>query len=100
MNPAALTLTNLTGKTKSEAITILTAQSFQFKHTTTGGYETFEHPDGSIIHIRPTGEIVRTRPKILAANGKYYRRRYDQFGNQIQFVPGANTHSTGEQLSL
>lgn len=100
MNPAARTLTNLTGKTKSEAITILTAQGFQFKSSTTGGYESFDHPDGSIIHIRPSGEIVRTGPKILATNGKYYRRRYDQFGNQIQFLPGANTHTTGEQLIL
>lgn len=44
--------------------------------------------------------LLGAGPKILAATGKYYRRRYDQFGNQIQFTPGANTHSTGEQLSL
>lgn len=75
MNPAASSLPNLTGKTKSEAITILSAQSFKFKSSTTGGYETFEHPDGSIIHIRPSGEIVRTGPKILASSGKYSNRQ-------------------------
>ena len=96
MNLAAQQLANLTGKTRSEARTILTNLGFQFKTCTTGGYETYEHPDGSVIHIRPNGEIVRTGPKISGDNGKYYRRRYDQFGSQIQFVPGANTHSTGE----
>jgi|GEM_PF-4815348 len=59
-----------------------------------------EHPDGSIIHIRPNGEIVRTGPKIRDMNGKTYRRRYDQYGNKIQFISGANTHSTGENLIL
>ncbi|MBW4630987.1 MAG: PASTA domain-containing protein [Iphinoe sp. HA4291-MV1] len=96
MNLAVQQLVNLTGKTRSEARTILINQGFQFKTCTKGGYETYEHLDGSVIHIRPNGEIVRTGPKIRGNNGKYYRRRYDQFGNQIQFIPGANTHSTGE----
>jgi beta-lactam-binding protein with PASTA domain len=100
MNSAAQLLANLTGKTRSEAINILTAHGFQFKTQTIGGYENFEHPDGSIIHIRPTGEVVRTGPKIRGANGKHYRRRYNQYGEQIKFIPGANTHSTGENLSL
>ncbi|MBW4596464.1 MAG: PASTA domain-containing protein [Brasilonema angustatum HA4187-MV1] len=96
MNLAAQQLTNLTGKTRLEARTILISQGFEFKTSTTGGYETYEHPDGSVIHIRPNGEIVRSGPKIKGNNRKYYRRRYDQFGSQIQFIPGANTHSTGE----
>jgi beta-lactam-binding protein with PASTA domain len=100
MNPAAQILVNLTGKNRSEAINILAAQGFQFKTQTIGGYENFEHPDGSIIHIRPTGEIVRTGPKIRGTNGKYYRRRYNQYGEQIKFIPGDNTHNTGENLSL
>ncbi|MFB2836036.1 PASTA domain-containing protein [Floridanema evergladense] len=70
MNSAASSLPNLTGKSKTEAITILNVQGFQFKSSTSGGYETFEHPDGSIIHIRPSGEIVRTGPKILASSDK------------------------------
>ncbi|WP_169263215.1 MULTISPECIES: PASTA domain-containing protein [Brasilonema] len=55
MNLAAQQLTNLTGKTRSEARTILTNQGFEFQTSTTGGYETYEHPDGSVIHIRPNG---------------------------------------------
>jgi hypothetical protein len=100
MNPAAQILPNLTGKTLSEALTILAAQGFKFKTSTAGGYESFEHPDGSIIHIKPTGEVVRTGPKICGTSGKYCRRRYNQHGEQIEFIPGANTHSTGENLSL
>lgn len=100
MNVAAQQLPNLTGKTKSEAILIMAVHGFVFKTKTEGGYETFEHPDDSLIHIRPTGEIVRTGPKIKNDRGKSYRRRYDQFGNQIQFIPGSNTHSTRENITL
>jgi beta-lactam-binding protein with PASTA domain len=100
MNSAAQQLPNLTGTTRSEASVILANQGFQFKTKTQGGYETFQHLDGSQIHIRPNGEIVRTGPKIRAANGKSYRRRYNQYGNQIEFVPGANTHNTGEIVNL
>ena len=100
MNPASQMLPNLTGKTLSEALTILAAQGFSFKNSTVGGYESWEHPDGSIIHIRPTGEVVRTGPKMRSPSGRSYRRRYNQNGEQIEFTPGANTHSTGENLIL
>ncbi|MDJ0516206.1 MAG: PASTA domain-containing protein [Trichodesmium sp. MO_231.B1] len=100
MIPAAQQLPDLTGKSKSEALTILSNYGFQFQAQTRGGYETFAHVDGSIIHIRPNGEIVRTGPKIKTSQGKPYRRRYDQNGNQIQFMPGENTHNTGEILIL
>ena len=100
MNPASQRLPNLTGKTHSEALTILSNQGFEFKTQTQGGYETFQHPDGSQIHIRPNGEIVCTGPKIKAVDGKSYRRRYNQHGEQIEFVSGANTHNTGEILNL
>ena len=53
-----------------------------------------------MIHIRQNDEIVLTGPKIKTSQGKLYRRRYDQNGNQIQFIPGANTHNTGEKLVL
>lgn len=96
MNSVAQQLPNLTGKPKSEALVILANYGFVFKTKTEGGYETFEHSDGSAIHIRPNGEIVRTSPKIKSDRHKIYRRRYDQFGNQIEFIPGANTHNTGE----
>ncbi len=99
-NTAAQQLPDLTGKTKLEALTILSNYGFQFQTQTRGGYETFANVDGSIIHIRPSGEIVRTGPKIKTFQGKSYRRRYDQNGNQIQFIPGANTHNTGEKLIL
>lgn len=81
MNVADQQLPNLTGKTRLEARIVLSNHSFQFKSYTAGGYETYDHPDGSAIHLRPNGEIVRTGPKIRGNNGKYYRRRYDQFGN-------------------
>ncbi len=100
MHPAAQKLPNLTGLILEAAIATLANNGFEFKSTTKGGYQTFEHPDGSVIHIRPNGELVRTGPKIRDMNGKTYRRRYDQYGNQIQFVSGANTHSTGENLIL
>ncbi|MEG4987696.1 hypothetical protein QUB08_18255 [Microcoleus sp. BR0-C5] len=100
MNVASQQLPNLTAQTKSEALVIIADSGFVFKTKTEGGYETFEHPDGSLIHIRPAGEIVRTGPKIKNDRGKSYRRRYDQFGNQIQFMPGSNTHSTGENIII
>lgn len=98
MEPAAQKLPDLTGKTPSEALTLLFSYGFKFKATTKGGYQTYVHPDGSVIHIRDNGEIVRTGPKLKTSDGKSYRRRYDQNGNQIQFIPGANTHNTGEIL--
>ncbi|MEG3850957.1 PASTA domain-containing protein [Microcoleus sp. herbarium19] len=100
MNVASQQLPDLTGKTKLEALIIIADSGFVFKTQTEGGYETFEHPDGSLIHIRPTGEIVRTGSKIKNDRGKSYRRRYDQFGNQMQFIPGSNTHSTGENIII
>ena len=100
MNAASQQLPDLTGKTKSEALVIIADSGFVFKTQTEGGYETFEHPDGSLIHIRPAGEIVRIGPKIKNDRGKSYCRRYDQFGNQIQFISGSNTHSTGENIIL
>ncbi|MEG4232192.1 PASTA domain-containing protein [Microcoleus sp. Pol11C3] len=100
MNPAAQQLPDLTGQILSEAIAILESYGFQFQTSTKGGYQTFEDPDGSIIHIRPNGEIVRTGPKIRGTDGKTYRRRYNLDGNQIKFEPGANTHSTGEKVIL
>ena len=100
MNVASQQLLNLTAKNKSEALEIIADRGFVFKTKTEGGYETFEHPDGSLIHIRPAGEIVRTGPKIKNDRGKSYRRRQDQFGNQIQFMPGSNTHSTGENIII
>ena len=100
MNPAAQKLPDLTGQTLSEAIAILESYGFQFQTSTKGGYQTFEHPDGSIIHIRPNGEIVRTGPHIRGTEGKTYRRRYNRDGNQIKFEPGAKTHNTGEKVIL
>ena len=100
MNPAAQQLPDQTGKTLSEVIIILESYGFQFQTSTKGNYQSFEHPDGSIIHIRPNGEIVRTGPKIRGTDGKTYRRRYNRDGNQIKFEPGANTHSTGEKVIL
>jgi len=76
----------------------LSSYGFKIKAVTKGGYQTYAHPDGSVVHIRANGEIVRTGPKLKTADGKSYRRRYDQYGNQIQFIPGANTHNTGEVL--
>ena len=100
MNPAAQKLLDVTGKILSEAIIILESYGFQFQTSTKGSYQSFEHPDGSIIHIRPNGEIVCTGPKIRGTDGKSYRRRYHRDGNQIKFEPGANTHSTGEKVIL
>ncbi|WP_341734903.1 hypothetical protein [Microcoleus sp. EPA2] len=100
MNPAAQQLPDLTVETLSAAIAILETYGFLFQTSTKGGYQSFEHPDGSLINIRPNGEIVRTRPKIRATDGKTYRSRYNRHETKIKFEPGAKTHNTGEKVIL
>ncbi|MEI2583534.1 hypothetical protein [Scytonema sp. PRP1] len=80
MNLAAQQLPDLTGKTRLEARIVLNNHSFQFKSCTTGGYETYDHPDGSVIHLRPNGEIVHLFPargrKPLCGNCRHVDRNF------------------------
>ena len=58
-------------KTLSELNADLTSKGFRLKGTSAGGYTTYIHPDGRIVTIKPTGEVIPTKPKIVE-NGKKY----------------------------
>jgi hypothetical protein len=101
---AAKDLPDLTDLDGSEVDKILKDAGFEPpSRETEGGYREWRHPDGSRINIRPDGEITRTGPKQPQShdphNSPWVRPRYDQFGNEIPFQPGANTHSTGEIIN-
>lgn len=89
---AAARVPNLTQRTLLEAEQRLTELEFRFKNTTAGGYRQWKHADGSVIWIRPNGEVVRTGPKIRSSSGKMYAPRIDQYGRR------ASEHNTGEFL--
>jgi hypothetical protein len=90
----AQNVTDLTGKSREEAVDELEESGFEHQGETEGGYDKWYHPDGSRIQIRPNGEVVRTGPKTTPEEGgKKYRPRYDQNGNKT------DSHNTGEKLS-
>lgn len=91
----ATRLPDMTGKTRLEAVQELEGKGFRYKSTTAGGYRQFVHSDGSIVWIRPNGEVTRSGPEILSKEGKKYRPRFDQNGRKIN----ADEHNTGEFLS-
>jgi hypothetical protein len=68
-NSAAGQLPDLTGKTRPEADKALTDAGFKHTGTSAGGYENYQHPDGSRVYIRPNGEVIRTPPPEYAADG-------------------------------
>lgn len=89
------TLSDLTGKPHVIAMARLKAAGFQPHHKTVGGYELWRHDDGCEVWIRPSGEVVRTAPKIQSTTtGKMYRPRYDQHGKRTQ------EHHTGEIVEM
>lgn len=94
MTLAVETLPDLTGKPHPIWISLLTKHGFRPHHKTMGGYELWRHPDGCEVWIRPTGEVVRTAPKIKASDGTMYRPRYDQHGKRTQ------EHRTGEVVGM
>jgi predicted RNA binding protein YcfA (HicA-like mRNA interferase family) len=89
---AAQSLPDLTGWTAVQAVQAFEEAGFTFHHTTRGGYNQFNHSDGSQIWVKPNGEVVRLGPKVKGRASKKYRRRFDQHGNQTKL------HSSGEKL--
>jgi hypothetical protein len=84
-------LPNLHGKTLDDAETDIYNQGFTFKSETKGGYRRYDHPDGSVLWIRPNGEVQRIGPKIdPGPNQKKYSQRYGPDGRVT------TDHSTGE----
>ncbi len=55
-----------------------------------GGYTTYKHPDGRIVTIKPTGEVIPTSPRI-SQEGKRYNERTDYDFNRLP----DQSHSTG-----
>src|SRR4029077_8190160 len=91
---AVQTLADLTGISPYTAFQRLKRAGFSFHSETRGGYRKFLHPDGSMIWIRPSGEIMRLGPPITPkGGGKKYRHRYNQHGDRT------SSHSTGEVLA-
>ncbi|MEU7749689.1 polymorphic toxin-type HINT domain-containing protein, partial [Nonomuraea sp. NPDC049158] len=85
------TLPNLHGKSLAEAEQEIYSRGFTFKSETKGGYRRYDHSDGSVLWIRPNGEVQRIGPKIdPGPNQKNYSVRYGPDGKV------ATGHSTGE----
>lgn|GEM_PF-5930242 len=96
--PSAQVLPDLTGLSSDEAGRILSEAGF-VEITAAGSYRRWEHGDGSIIFWGPDGRIVRTGSEVKVPGKRAYRRRYNQFGEQMPFQPGgSNTHDTGEKV--
>lgn len=96
MKPAAQTLVDLSRTSLPTAVRWLERAGFLFRGATDGGYREFRHPDGSVIWIRPNGEVVRTGPRVASTSGsgKRFRHRFNQTGQRTEL------HSTGELIRL
>ena len=68
----------------------LRSKGFEFKSTSEGGYVTYKHPDGTTVTIKPSGEVIATRPKV-SLEGKKYSERLDYDFNRLP----DQSHSTG-----
>lgn len=77
--------------TLSELNSDLISKGFQLKGTSGGGYTTYKHPDGRIVTIKPTGEVIPTKPKI-AENGKKYNERTDYEFNRLEDQSHSTNH--------
>lgn len=90
----AASIPNLHGKSLDEAEMQIFGQGFKFKSETGGGYRRYDHSDGSVLWIRPNGEVQRIGPKIdPGPNQKNYSQRYGPDGQVT------TEHSTGEVVA-
>ena len=68
----------------------LRSKGFEYKSTSQGGNVTYKHPDGRIVTIKPTGEVIPTSPTVSSIGKKYNERTdYDFIRLPDQ------SHSTG-----
>jgi RHS repeat-associated protein len=69
-------------------------RGFRYHGTTRGGYVQYRRPDGSIVWVRPNGQVIRLGPKVPpSGGGKPYNPRVDADGNLI------GTHNPPEFIS-
>ena len=67
----------------------LMSRGFRFVRTSPKGYSTYKHADGRVVTIKPTGEVIPTKPA-LSQEGKKYSERTDY---DFQRLPD-QSHST------
>ncbi|MBS1538628.1 MAG: hypothetical protein JST20_12865 [Bacteroidetes bacterium] len=73
----------------------LLQKGFQQPTTSKGGYITFNHSDGRIVHVKPTGEVIPVKPTV-SSSGKKYNERTD-----YDFIRLPNqSHSTNHVIDL
>lgn len=86
---AAARLSTLEGMDRADAHIAIRSLGFEYNGMTAGLYVRYRHSDGSVIWIRPNGEVMRLGPKLP---GQRYCPRYDPNGNvghhpQGEFLP-------------
>ena len=81
-------------KTMTELHYDLQSKGFMYKSTSAAGYTTYKHSDGRAVTIKPSGEVIPTKPKV-ADNGKKYNERTDYHFNRLE----DQNHSTGHFIS-
>ncbi|WP_340680133.1 RHS repeat-associated core domain-containing protein [Paraglaciecola sp.] len=83
---------NLPG-TRSEIHVDLTEKGYKFKGVSqNNGYTTYKGPDGKIVTIKPTGEVIPTQRVWKSdGSGKFPQRQDYNSGNALQ----NQSHSTG-----
>jgi hypothetical protein len=68
----------------------LKSKGFKDTGTSPGGYTTYKHPDGRVVTIKPTGEVIPTS-RAVSSEGKAYNQRTDYDFNRLS----DQSHSTG-----
>jgi len=99
---ASQRLDNLNGVARSQAEVWLRSDGFSLRSTSSGGYQRWVHPDGSAIHIRPNGEVLRipttSAAQQFGARGKRDGVRVDAGTGQIM-RPGQH-HNAGSPETI
>ncbi|MEJ7590950.1 MAG: hypothetical protein WKF77_05330 [Planctomycetaceae bacterium] len=69
--------------TRAALARVLARRGFKYSSTSKGGYTTYRHADGRIVTIKPSGEVIPTRPA-MSSWGQRYNQRTDFDGIPIQ----------------
>ncbi len=86
-NPGATkNVSDLNGKSSSEANQALSKAGFENKGTSSGGFTTHKHSDGSKMTIKPNGTVIRNGPRtnVQSATGKKFNPRFDNTGRRTE----------------